>query len=55
LKAKVSIPERLSQAGVTQEFLPQMARDAFESGNAQVVNPRKPTLEEVTALYQEAL
>lgn len=55
LKAEVGIPEGLSEAGVTHEFLAQMARDAFESGNAQVVNPRKPTLEDVTALYQEAL
>jgi hypothetical protein len=32
-----------------------MARDAFESGNAQVVNPRKPSLSEVIELHQQAL
>lgn len=55
LGRKVGIPEKLSEAGVTSEFIPLMAQDAFDSGNAQVVNPRKPTLEEVLSLYRTAL
>ncbi len=55
LNADVGIPGRLSEVGVTDTFIPQMARDAFESGNAQVVNPRKPSLPEVIELYQQAL
>ncbi len=55
LGKSVGIPEKLSEAGVTSEFIPLMAQDAFNSGNAQVVNPRKPTLEEVLSLYNTAL
>ncbi len=55
LNIRVGIPKRLSEVGVTEEFIPQMARDAFESGNAQVVNPRKPTYEQVIDLYRQAL
>ena len=40
---------------MTEEFIPQMSADAFQSGNAQVVNPRKPTLEDVMSLYRQAL
>jgi alcohol dehydrogenase class IV len=55
LNAEVGIPARLSDVGVTDTFIPHMAQDAFESGNAQVVNPRKPSLSEVIDLYQQAL
>lgn len=55
LITEVDIPSHLSQIGVTDTFIPQMAQDAFESGNAQVVNPRKPSLSEVVELYQQAL
>lgn len=55
LSADVGIPDKLSQAQVDETFVPQMAQDAFESGNAQVVNPRKPSLAEVIELYQQAL
>lgn len=55
LNADVGIPGRLSEVGVTDTHIPQMAQDAFESGNAQVVNPRKPSLPEVIELYQQAL
>ena len=52
---EVGIPLHLSQASVNEKFILQMAQDAFESGNAQVVNPRKPTLAQVIELYQQAL
>ncbi|MFB0538360.1 MAG: iron-containing alcohol dehydrogenase [Anaerolineae bacterium] len=55
LSAEVGIPARLREVGVTHAFVPQMARDAFESGNSQVVNPRKPSLSEVVALHEQAL
>jgi alcohol dehydrogenase class IV len=55
LSVQVGIPARLSEVGVTEEFIPQMARDAFESGNAQVVNPRKPTYDQVVHLYRQVL
>lgn len=55
LSTEVGIPARLSEVGVTEEFVLEMAQDAYSSANAQVVNPRKPSLAEVTALYQQSL
>jgi alcohol dehydrogenase len=55
LNAQVGIPGRLSELGVTETFIQPMAQDAFESGNAQIVNPRQPSLPEVIELYQQAL
>jgi alcohol dehydrogenase class IV len=55
LNIQVDIPTRLSELGVTETFVQQMAQDAFESGNAQIVNPRKPSYPEVIELYQQAL
>jgi alcohol dehydrogenase class IV len=55
LNAEVGIPPHLGQVGVTEASIPRMAQDAFESGNAQVVNPRRPSLEDVIKLYQRAL
>jgi alcohol dehydrogenase class IV len=55
LNAQVDIPDRLSQLGVTETYIQPMAKDAFESGNAQVVNPRQPSLTEVIELYRQAL
>lgn len=55
LNVQVGIPLRLSHVGVTDAYISQMVQDAFESGNAQVVNPRQPTFEEVLELYHLAL
>jgi alcohol dehydrogenase len=55
LNEETGIPSRLSQVGVTLEHLEAMAQDAFESGNAQVVNPRKPTFNEVIDLYTKVI
>ena len=55
LGAAVGIPRRLSEVGVTEAFIPDMAQDAFQSSNAQLVNPRKPSLAQVVELYQQAL
>jgi alcohol dehydrogenase len=54
LSQRVGIPQRLSEVGVTDEFIPQMSIDAAESGNAKV-NPRVPTVEEVEEIYRSAL
>jgi alcohol dehydrogenase class IV len=55
LGADVGIPANLAAVGVTAEFIPEMSQDAFRSGNAQVVNPRKPTLDDIVGLYEQAL
>lgn len=55
LGAQIGIPAGLRQVGVDETFLAEMTQDAFESGNAQIVNPRRPTLAEVETLYQAAL
>jgi alcohol dehydrogenase class IV len=55
LSNDVCIPQRLSDVGVSDEFILQMAQDAADSGNAQVVNPRKPCLSDVIELYRQAL
>jgi alcohol dehydrogenase class IV len=55
LSQAANIPPDLSAVGVTEEFIPHMTSDAHQSGNAQLVNPRKPTLAEVEALYRQAL
>ncbi|MFB0545385.1 MAG: iron-containing alcohol dehydrogenase, partial [Anaerolineae bacterium] len=52
--ADVGIPLHLKEVGVTEEYIPQMAADAVESGPTKA-NPRKPTLEDVIALYRKAL
>jgi alcohol dehydrogenase class IV len=55
LSRAAGIPPDLRAVGVTEEFIPQMSADAHQSGNAQLVNPRKPTLEDVAVLYRQAL
>ena len=47
LNSRLNIPACLSEVGVSQDFIPEMPTLAFASGNAQIVNPRKPTLEEI--------
>ena len=55
LREEVDIPPNLSAIGLTEQYISQMAQDAFESGNAQVVNPRKPSYQEIVDLYKQAL
>jgi alcohol dehydrogenase class IV len=54
LNEKVGIKPRLSDYGVTEDAVPNMARDAMQSGNI-LVNPRESRLEDVEALYRAAL
>ncbi len=51
---EVGIPRRLSECGVTEDKIPFMAKDAFQSGNI-AVNPRTTTLADLEALYHSAL
>lgn len=54
LGGDVGIPSTLSEAGAKAEGIPVMAEDTMKSGNI-AVNPRKTTIEDVIALYEEAM
>ena len=49
----LGIPSRLSDVGVTEDKIPQMAADAMKSGNIQV-NPRFTTKNDILKLYELA-
>jgi alcohol dehydrogenase len=53
LNERVGIPRRLSEVGVKREDIATLAALAMKDG-AGVTNPRKLTLEEVTAIYEAA-
>ena len=55
LSSLVDIPIKLRNVGVTSDFIQEMAQDAYESGNARLVNPRTPTIQEIIDLYNQAL
>ena len=50
----LGIPSRLSDVGVTEDKIPQMAADAMKSGNI-MANPRQSTLKDIEMLYRKAL
>ena len=54
LYASMGIPKTLSEVGVTEDKIPQMAADAMKSGNI-AANPRQTTLKDVEMLYRKAL
>lgn len=54
LNHEIGIPEKLSDAGVTEEYFDKMADDAMKSGNI-AVNPRKTVKEDILTLYRRAL
>ena len=54
LNASMGIPKTLSEVGVTEDEIPQMAADAMKSGNI-AANPRQTTLKDVEMLYRKAL
>lgn len=54
LSDDVGIPTTLGEAGAKAEGIPVMAEDAMKSGNIQV-NPRKTTIKDVIALYEESM
>lgn len=51
---ETGLPGRLSEFGVTEDALPQMAKDAFASGSTNN-NPRVPTVEDITDIYTSIL
>lgn len=55
LISRLNLPSSLRQLGVDEEFLPYMVEDASSSANAQLVNPRKATKEEIANLYRKLL
>jgi alcohol dehydrogenase len=54
LCSDVGIPKTLTEVGVTEDKIPDMARDAMLSGNV-LINPRSTTLEDIIALYTAAM
>ncbi len=54
LKDDVGIHQKLSDYGVTENALDQIAEEAMTSGNVPV-NPRKPTLEDLKQLCRNAM
>ncbi|MDI3535158.1 MAG: hypothetical protein PWQ82_1523 [Thermosediminibacterales bacterium] len=54
LSKDVGIPEKLSDVGVKEEAIEDMAKDAMKSGNI-LVNPRKTNINDVIELYKKAM
>ena len=54
LTKSLGIPETLSEVGVTEDKISQMAEDAMKSGNI-AVNPRITTKKDVEMLYKKAM
>lgn len=54
LNADLGIPKSLSEVGVTEDKIPQMAVDAMKSGNI-AVNPRQSTQKDIEMLYHKAM
>ena len=54
LTARLGLPRRLSEVGVSEESVPQLASDAMGEGST-LVNPREPSEEDLAELYRRAL
>lgn len=54
LNEVLEIPTSLSEVGVIEDLIPQMAEDAMKSGNIPA-NPRQSTVKDIIALYKNAL
>jgi alcohol dehydrogenase len=54
LRARLGLPGRLSEVGVPEEAIPQLAEDAMGEGST-LVNPREPSEEDFVALFHDAL
>ncbi|MBA2239768.1 MAG: iron-containing alcohol dehydrogenase [Solirubrobacterales bacterium] len=54
LVSRLGLPTRLSQVGVPEEGIAQLAEDAMGEGPT-LTNPREPTEEDFVALYEKAL
>jgi alcohol dehydrogenase class IV len=54
LVGRLGLPTRLSEVGVPEEGIPQLAQDA-EGDGCTLVNPRETTAEDFRRLYAQAL
>ena len=54
MSQRLGLPARLSEVGVPEEGIPQLAEDAMGEGST-LVNPREPTEEDFAELYRRAL
>jgi alcohol dehydrogenase len=54
LSADIGIPARLSDVGLREEHINDVAAEAIKSGNV-AVNPRRTTVEDLRAILREAL
>jgi alcohol dehydrogenase len=55
LAALAEMPTGLRAAGVSEESVSQMAASVADNPTVQVVNPRRPTADDVAALYRAAM
>ena len=54
LNENFGIPKSLSEVGVKEDMIEEMAKDAMKSGNV-LANPRQTTLKDMIELYRKAL
>jgi alcohol dehydrogenase class IV len=54
LRARLGLPGRLSEVGVPEAGIPQLAEDAMGEGST-LVNPREPSTEDFVELFHRAL
>ena len=54
LRSRLGLPGRLSEVGVPEDGIPQLAADAMGEGST-LVNPREPSEEDFAELYRQAL
>jgi alcohol dehydrogenase len=54
LRSRLGLSGRLSEVGVPEEAIPQLAEDAMGEGST-LVNPREPSEEDFVALFEQAL
>lgn len=54
LNADLGIPAKLSDVGVTEEYLQEMAEDTMKSALVQI-NPRQTTIQDVIKMYKKGL
>ncbi len=54
LNQDLGIPKSLSEVGVTEDLIPNMAEDAMKSANV-LANPRQTNVNDIIALYKKAL
>jgi alcohol dehydrogenase len=54
LRGRLGLPGRLSEVGVPEEGISQLAEDAMGEGST-LVNPREPSEEDFVELFRQAL